>query len=110
MYAFYEEYKSPTFPHDLRNWQNLTETNLRKFINNQFGFELIPVELDFYLGIDSGRSVDPTIGIMIDLLGMTTHLVTGLTRSNLTTGFPNVTCHSLNDFTFSPTSGFSTSL
>ena len=50
---FYEEYITPSFPSDLRRWENLRETNLRKFINNHFGFELIPVELDFYLGIDS---------------------------------------------------------
>lgn len=102
---FYEEYITPSFPSDLRRWENLRETNLRKFINNHFGFELIPVELDFYLGIDSGRSLDPTISQMIDLLGISNHLVTGMSRSDYNSAFPNVTCRSLNGFTFSPTSG-----
>ena len=96
----YDTYKVESFPNYIHDSSYLHVTNLRDYLYGVFGFDLIPPELEFYIGMNPNDVLGSDFNKIFELLGIIPKFITGLTRSDERYYYPDINVKTLNNFTF----------
>ena len=90
----FAEYTTRT---QIYTWSGIHETNLRKLINEYLKYSLLVDDIVFYVGMDNGFQMPGYCSTLLDIMRVNNKYITGVTRTNYASEFPNITTKTLNN-------------